>query len=117
MLSALRLTPRKAVTQAFNEVRTDGKVRTAALGIVAFKMMQMGWTPQKMAQVLQRVGYDGILRVGEILKGVLARTKFNKTLQRHVRLPYNDWWFAQTDPFKLTNDKDVFKEIDEKLND
>ena len=78
MLSALRLTPRKAVTQAFNEVRTDGKVRTAALGIVAFKMMQMGWTPQKMAQVLQRVGYDGILsemaeeRYGGFVQGILG---------------------------------------------
>lgn len=78
MLSALHLTPRKAITQAFNEVRTDGKVRTAALGIVAFKMMQMGWTPQKMVQVLQRVGYDGILsemaeeRYGGFVQGILG---------------------------------------------
>ena len=61
------------------------------------------------------VGYDGILRIAEILVGVLSRTKFNKTLQRHVRLPYNDWWFSQTDPFILSNDKNVFKEIEEKL--
>ena len=61
------------------------------------------------------VGYDGILRIGEILKGVLARTKFNKTLQRHVRLPYNDWWFSQDDPFKLTNDNSVFEDIEDKL--
>ena len=63
------------------------------------------------------VGYDGILRVGEILKGVLARTKFNKTLQRHVRLPYNDWWFNQDDPFILTKDKSVFVDIEKKLEE
>ena len=61
------------------------------------------------------VGYDGIIRVGEILVGVLARTKFNQALQRHVRLPYNDWWFAQNDPFILSNDEHVFDEIEERL--
>ncbi|MBQ8060231.1 MAG: nitrogenase [Prevotella sp.] len=63
------------------------------------------------------VGYDGILRMGEILKGVLARTKFNKTLQRHVRLPYNDWWFNQDDPFILSNDKNVFEDIEKRLEE
>ncbi len=62
------------------------------------------------------VGYDGLLRMGEILIGVLARTKFNQTLKRHVHLPYNEWWFAQDDPFKLTNDKHVFDDIEKKLN-
>lgn len=78
VLSALNLSPRKVVRQAFTEVVTDGKVRTAALGLVAFKMMQMGWTPQKMARVLQRVGYDGMLsemaeeRYGGFIQGVLG---------------------------------------------
>lgn len=78
ILSALKLSPRKVVRQAFTEVVTDGKVRTAALGLVAFKMMQMGWTPQKMARVLQRVGYDGMLsemaeeRYGGFIQGVLG---------------------------------------------
>lgn len=61
------------------------------------------------------VGYDGILRIGNILKGVLARTKFSKVIQRNVALPYNEWWLEQNDPFVLSNDKDVFKEIEEKL--
>lgn len=78
VLSALNLSPRKVVRQAFTEVVTDGKIRTAALGLVAFKMMQMGWTPQKMARVLQRVGYDGMLsemaeeRYGGFIQGVLG---------------------------------------------
>lgn len=61
------------------------------------------------------VGYDGIIRIGEILKGVLARTKFNHLLKRHVSLPYNKWWFAQDDPFVLSNDKNVFADIEEQL--
>ena len=61
------------------------------------------------------IGYDGILRIGEILIGVLARTKFSKTLKRHVSLPYNKWWFEQTDPFILSNDKHVFDDIQAKL--
>lgn len=57
------------------------------------------------------VGYQGILRMGEVLKGVLARTKFNKTLQRHIKLPYNDWWLRQTDPFYLTNHPEVLDDV------
>lgn len=62
------------------------------------------------------VGYEGILRVGEILKGVLARTKFNRVLKRHVRLPYNNWWLRQADPFYLTNHPESLDEIAERVN-
>ncbi|HOI27689.1 MAG TPA: nitrogenase component 1 [Paludibacteraceae bacterium] len=61
------------------------------------------------------VGYDGILRVGEILKGVLARTKFNQLLKRHVKLPYNDWWIKQDDPFLLSNHPEVLDDIAQKV--
>lgn len=78
ILEALKLKPGRVVTDAFNEMRTDGRVRTAALGLVAFKMLRMGWTPQKMVKVLERVGYDGILsemaeeRYGGVVQGLLG---------------------------------------------
>ena len=61
------------------------------------------------------VGYDGIIRVGEILKGVIARTKFNKVLKRHVKLPYSDWWIKQDDPFLLTKHPEVLNDVLERV--
>ncbi len=61
------------------------------------------------------VGYDGIIRVGRILKGVLARTRFNQVLKRHVKLPYNEWWLSQDDPFLLTNKPEVLESIEHRI--
>ncbi|MBQ3783337.1 MAG: nitrogenase [Lachnospiraceae bacterium] len=57
------------------------------------------------------VGYDGIVRTGEILLDILARKRFNKVLQRHVKLPYTDWWQSQNDPFILSTNPDIIDEV------
>ena len=62
------------------------------------------------------IGYEGIIRIGEILKGVIARTKFNQVLKRNVKLPYSDWWLAQDDPFYLTRHPEVLEDLPEPKN-
>jgi nitrogenase molybdenum-iron protein alpha chain len=62
------------------------------------------------------VGYQGILRIGEMLKGVLSRTKFNQVLKRNVKLPYSDWWLAQDDPFYLTHHPETLNDLPEPRN-
>ena len=62
------------------------------------------------------VGYQGILRIGEMLKGVLSRTKFNQVLKRNVKLPYSDWWLAQDDPFYLTHHPEALNDLPEPRN-
>jgi nitrogenase molybdenum-iron protein alpha chain len=57
------------------------------------------------------VGYDGIIRTGEILLEIIARKKFNRVLQRHVKLPYTDWWVNQEDPFALANHPEILDEV------
>lgn len=56
------------------------------------------------------VGYDGIIRTGEVLLDILARKKFNEVLSRHVKSPYNEWWLSQDDPFLLARHPEVLDE-------
>jgi nitrogenase molybdenum-iron protein alpha chain len=56
------------------------------------------------------LGYDGIVRMGEALVGILARKKFNEVLKRHVALPYTDWWLSQEDPFILARRPEILDE-------
>ncbi|MBQ3947795.1 MAG: nitrogenase, partial [Ruminococcus sp.] len=61
-------------------------------------------------------GYDGMIRTGEILLDILARKRFNQILQRHVKLPYSEWWQSQEDPFILSKEPEVIdKALKEKL--
>lgn len=57
------------------------------------------------------VGYDGMIRTGEILLEIIARKKFNQVLQRHVGLPYTDWWVNQEDPFILAKNPEILDEV------
>ena len=57
------------------------------------------------------VGYDGIIRTGEVLLDILARKKFNEVLLRHVKSPYNEWWSSQEDPFLLAKHPEILDEI------
>ncbi|MCD8355328.1 MAG: nitrogenase [Clostridia bacterium] len=57
------------------------------------------------------VGYDGMIRTGEILLDIIARKKFNLVLQRHVSVPYTDWWVNQEDPFLLSHSPDALDEV------
>ncbi|QNU68858.1 nitrogenase [Ruminiclostridium herbifermentans] len=56
------------------------------------------------------VGYDGIIRTGEVILDILARKKFNEVLLRHVKSPYNDWWCSQEDPFLLAKHPEIIDE-------
>ena len=56
------------------------------------------------------VGYDGMIRTGEILLDILARKRFNQILQRHVKLPYSEWWQSQDDPFILSKKPEIIDE-------
>lgn len=57
------------------------------------------------------VGYDGMVRTGEILLEIIARKKFNQVLKRHVSLPYTDWWINQEDPFILAKKPEILDEV------
>lgn len=61
------------------------------------------------------VGYDGMIRVGEAIIEVLARKKMNQVLQRHVSLPYSDWWLSQKDPFVLARHPEILDEATEEV--
>ena len=56
------------------------------------------------------VGYDGIIRVGEILLDIVARKKFNQVLARHTELGYTNWWLSQEDPFILARKPELLDE-------
>ncbi|MDR2180642.1 MAG: hypothetical protein LBP21_10060, partial [Synergistaceae bacterium] len=56
------------------------------------------------------LGYEGLIRTGEALVGILARRKFGEVLKRHVSLPYTDWWLSQEDPFILAKQPEVWNE-------
>ena len=42
---------------------------------------------------------------------ILARKKFGQVLQRHVKLPYSDWWLSQKDPFILAKHPEILDEV------
>ena len=48
------------------------------------------------------VGYDGLLRIGELIRRTLLTKKFSQSLAAHSSLPYKQWWLDQTDPFALS---------------
>lgn len=87
------------LSNLFRRVKTDFVIirhqglapETAKLGIPALTM----------GDEHIPVGYDGMIRTDEILLEIIARKKFKKVLQRHVILPYTDWWISQKDPFIL----------------
>jgi nitrogenase molybdenum-iron protein alpha chain len=88
----------KRVNPDFIIIRHNGLAPLAAkIGIPAFAMGDEHFP----------VGYDGIVRVGEALIEILARKKFNQVLQRHVKLPYTDWWLSQKDPFILAKQPEI----------
>ncbi|MBE6421913.1 nitrogenase molybdenum-iron protein alpha chain [Succinivibrio dextrinosolvens DSM 3072] len=57
------------------------------------------------------VGYDGLIRTGEIILDIMARKKFNRVLSKHIKLPYTDWWLSQSDPFLLSHDPKALDKV------
>lgn len=100
--------------QVFRRVRTDFVIiRHQGLAPEAAKL---GIPALAMGDEHIPVGYDGIIRTGEILLDILARKRFNQVLQRHVELPYTKWWQSQDDPFILSKEPEVIdKALSEKL--
>jgi len=91
----------RRVTPDFIVIRHNGIAPLAAkLGIPSFAMGDEHFP----------LGYDGIVRMGEALVGILARRKFNEVLKRHVPLPYTDWWLSQEDPFVLARRPELLDE-------
>jgi nitrogenase molybdenum-iron protein alpha chain len=94
----------KRVNPDFIIIRHGGLAPLAAkLGIPSFPMGDEHFP----------LGYDGLIRTGEALVGILARKKFDEVLQRHVELPYTDWWLSQEDPFILARRPEILNELDE----
>jgi nitrogenase molybdenum-iron protein alpha chain len=48
------------------------------------------------------VGYDGLLRIGELIRQTLLTRKFSQSLAAHSALPYQQWWLDQNDPYALS---------------
>jgi nitrogenase molybdenum-iron protein alpha chain len=88
----------KRVNPDFVIIRHGGLAPVAAkLGIPSFPMGDEHFP----------LGYDGLIRVGEALIGILARRKFGEVLKRHVSLPYTDWWLSQEDQFVLAKHPEI----------
>ncbi len=91
----------KRVRTDFVIIRHNGLAPVAAkLGIPALAMGDEHFP----------VGYDGIIRVGEILLDIVARKKFNQVLSRHTDLGYTNWWLSQKDPFILARKPELLNE-------
>lgn len=56
------------------------------------------------------LGYDGLIRLGNLILDIVARKKFNQVLARHTDLGYTDWWLSQKDPFVLAHNPAVIEE-------
>ncbi|MBR2175890.1 MAG: nitrogenase [Clostridia bacterium] len=56
------------------------------------------------------MGYNGIIRLGNLILDIVARKKFNKVLSRHTELGYTDWWLSQEDPFVLAHKPELINE-------
>ena len=65
-MRATGATERELVTEAMRTGLNLTKTRTAITYFTAYYMLKHGLTPQKMATMLERVGYDGV--VGEMLE-------------------------------------------------
>jgi nitrogenase molybdenum-iron protein alpha chain len=88
----------KRVNPDFIIIRHNGLAPLAAkLGIPSFPMGDEHFP----------LGYDGIIRTGEALIGILAKKKFNAVLKRHVEVPYTDWWLSQEDQFILAKHPEI----------
>jgi nitrogenase molybdenum-iron protein alpha chain len=48
------------------------------------------------------VGYDGMVRIGELIRRTLRTGKFSRSLAAHTSFPYKKWWLDQKDPFALS---------------
>ncbi len=95
--------------QVFRRVQTDFVIiRHQGLAPEAAKL---GIPALAMGDEHIPVGYDGMIRTGEILLDILARKRFNQVLQRHVSLPYSDWWQSQEDPFILSRNPEILDEV------
>ena len=95
--------------QVFRRVKTDFVViRHQGLAPEAAKM---GIPALAMGDEHIPVGYEGIIRTGEMLKGILARKKFNQVLNRHVESPYSKWWKQQDDPFLLAKHPEILDTV------
>ena len=92
----------------FKRVRTDFVIiRHQGLAPEAAKL---GIPSLAMGDEHFPIGYDGIIRTGEVLLDILARKKFNQVLSRHVKSPYNQWWLSQEDPFFLAKHPEALNE-------
>jgi nitrogenase molybdenum-iron protein alpha chain len=91
----------KRVNPDFIIIRHGGLAPLAArLGIPSFPMGDEHFP----------LGYDGLIRTGEALIGILARKKFGEVLKRHLSLPYTDWWLSQEDQFILAKRPEILNE-------
>lgn len=77
-MAATGVTERRLISDAYAAINQTGKMRSALTYFTAYYMMKHGVTPQKMATMLERVGYDGVLsemaeeRYGGFFQGLLG---------------------------------------------
>jgi len=98
------------LTNLFNRIEKPDFVIIRHQGL-APEAAKLGIPALAMGDEHIPVGYDGMIRTGEILLDIIARKKFNKVLQKHVSVPYSEWWVSQEDPFLLSHNPKVLDEI------
>lgn len=102
-------------TQAFQLPNVFRRVKTDFVIIrhqgLAPEAAKMGIPALALGDEHIPVGYDGMIRLGEILLDILARKRFNKVLQRHVDMPYTKWWLKQEDPFVLARNPQILDTV------
>ncbi|MDR3255008.1 MAG: hypothetical protein LBT31_05535 [Synergistaceae bacterium] len=91
----------RRVNPDFIIIRHNGLAPLAArLGIPSFPMGDEHFP----------LGYDGLIRTGEALLGIMAKKKFGEVLKRHAEIPYTDWWLSQEDQFILARHPEILDE-------
>ncbi len=56
------------------------------------------------------IGYDGIIRLGNTILAIMQRKRFHQDLQKHIKLPYRQWWLDQKNPYILAEQPELIED-------
>ncbi|MDR0887898.1 MAG: hypothetical protein LBM39_01770 [Candidatus Methanoplasma sp.] len=58
------------------------------------------------------IGYDGVIKLGNLVLEVIGRRRFCDVISKHTSSPYTKWWQDQTDPNILSKHPELIWEDD-----
>jgi nitrogenase molybdenum-iron protein alpha chain len=81
---------------AIKRARPDFIIARHSMGALAARM---GVPGAQIRFFNDGVAYDGLIRIGHLIRRTLATGKFSRSLSPHTSVPYKKWWLEQTNPF------------------